>query len=206
MLKGFHDISYDALFTLRKHSGDIIFGPLEAEWNRPSAAHPAKGVHVPWINSRPRFGKMLLDEVQRRGIPLEWGQQVVNYSENESYGIAITQDGRKYEADIVVAADGVGTRSHLAVLGKEVKAVSSGYALFRAAFPIDAILQSEKIRHSIGWQPGQRPEFRIYIASVSYTADDSVLKILMLSQQAGHAYESHSDRRCRLLHPNARGK
>ncbi|KAJ0339371.1 hypothetical protein COL922a_004482 [Colletotrichum nupharicola] len=57
-------------------------------------------------------------------------------------GGVILSDGRKLTADIVVAADGVGSKSWSLVTGAKEKPISSGYALYRTSYPAEKALES----------------------------------------------------------------
>lgn len=90
---------------------------------------------------RPKFLKMLISQLQRLGIQIEYGFRAVDYYETEDgqHAGAIFADGSKLEADVVVAADGIGTKSYKAITGQEVRAWSSGWATARALVPVDRI-------------------------------------------------------------------
>lgn len=64
------------------------------------------------------------------GIYVEFNQRVVDYYEDIKYGKGgvVMEDGSRYEADIVIAADGVGSRSQ-GLVGGQVRAISSGRAI-----------------------------------------------------------------------------
>jgi hypothetical protein len=84
---------------------------------------------------------MLYDQCQRLGIKITFSVNVLSYVENATEGTAtaIADDGREFTADIVVAADGLGTKSHQAVLGRPIRAVSTGYAIARFMYSLDGI-------------------------------------------------------------------
>ena len=64
---------------------------------------------------------------------------MTSYSEDAERrkGIARTKDGELHEADMVIAADGIGSRSAELIQneGSDGEARNSGYALFRATYP-----------------------------------------------------------------------
>lgn len=88
---------------------------------------------------RPKFLGMLLSQLRRVGIEVEYGLRVVKYYENERAGGVILSDGQEIEADVVVASDGIGTKSHEVISGHEIRAWSSGWAIARTAYPAEAI-------------------------------------------------------------------
>jgi hypothetical protein len=67
---------------------------------------------------------------------------MVEYYEDATTGKggAALESGIRREADLVVAADGLGTESYKLVVGQKVKATSSGYAKYRAGNPVDHAL------------------------------------------------------------------
>ena len=82
---------------------------------------------------------MLLKQLNRIGISVQYNHKVVEYYENADTGKGGVklEDGKTIEADLVIAADGVGTKSHKLISGHEVRARSSGYAMYRMCFPIE---------------------------------------------------------------------
>jgi hypothetical protein len=160
---------YDALWSFWRFEGRRLVEIGEASWNVPGAApHPAKDVRVPWIETRIAIASMLASQCQRLGIAIEYGKTVLEYGEEAEKGIVKVQGLNGVvvteRADIVVAADGVGTNSHAHVTGKEIKAESSGYAIYRGLISMDILQKnlSEKIQER--FFSAARPEFRIYLA------------------------------------------
>ena len=88
---------------------------------------------------RPKFALMLVRQLERIGIKIEYNHRVVDYFEDAEFGKAavLLENGDRLEADLVVAADGLGTRSHPVVNGQKIQARSSGYAIYRTAYPIE---------------------------------------------------------------------
>lgn len=159
----FEATSYDAEFSFWRHSGPKIFHHGEADWNRPDLPHPARGVRVPWIERRSGVVFALEAQVRRLEIHIEYGKTVVSYDEDETKGFVRTDGGDTYYADVVVAADGVGTRSHEHVTGRRLRPSSSGYAAFRGMIPskcLDGVSPDARRLYL----SGKRPEFRIYLA------------------------------------------
>ncbi|KAJ6205812.1 hypothetical protein PSV09DRAFT_2376255 [Bipolaris maydis] len=69
------------------------------------------------------------------GIKTQYSTHATEYMETDDAGIVVLSDGRELTADMVVAADGVGSRSWKLILHKFEKPVSSGYAIYRSDFP-----------------------------------------------------------------------
>ena len=88
---------------------------------------------------RPTLQAILLRQLNAIGNKVEYGRRAITYSETNTRGMVELENGEKLEADVVVAADGLGTCSYDLVLGHQVRARSSGYAVYRTAFPVDII-------------------------------------------------------------------
>ncbi|KAI0873009.1 FAD/NAD(P)-binding domain-containing protein [Hypoxylon argillaceum] len=135
------------------------------EWNRHDAApHAAKDVPiVAFIRGRPQIMQMLEDQLNRLGIPISYSCKAVSYEEDVLSGKAsvLTASGKVFTGDVVVAAEGIGTKSHEAVTGSPVPFVSSGYAIIRGAFSPHFIAPGSKGAELL-LEPGQTPEVRTY--------------------------------------------
>ena len=85
---------------------------------------------------------MILDQLDRIRVHIEYGKEVVNYFEDAESGRAgvVLKDGSRHEADLVVAADGLHGKSWALVAGHPVPARSSGDAIFRVAYPVELAL------------------------------------------------------------------
>ncbi|KAK0230649.1 maackiain detoxification [Armillaria fumosa] len=62
---------------------------------------------------------------------------VQGYSEIAEKGFIILREGSALEADLVIAADGVGGKGWSLVSGKKEEPVSSGYAIYHTTFPLE---------------------------------------------------------------------
>lgn len=133
------------MFAKYKHTGEQLSEPVKMGAlfrKNGSGQHPQLLLH-----SRPRFHAMLLEQLTKCGLQIEYGKEVVGYFEDISAarGGVLLKDGSKYEADLVVAADGVRGSSSSLVAGQSVPAMSSGSACLRAAYPIESALQYPEI-------------------------------------------------------------
>ncbi|KAB8229457.1 FAD-dependent oxidoreductase [Aspergillus alliaceus] len=84
----------------------------------------------------------LWEYVCELGIQVTFSTTVEDYFETDNEGGVILDDGRKLTADIVVAADGVGSKAWSLVLGKKDFPISSGFACYRATFPTGPALEN----------------------------------------------------------------
>lgn len=77
---------------------------------------------------RPVISQKFLNQLKRLGIQAEYRQHVTEYFEAENFRRAgvLTSGGQTYEADVIIAADGIGSASQWIVGGRELRAKSSG--------------------------------------------------------------------------------
>ncbi|KAK0206903.1 hypothetical protein DFS33DRAFT_1421923 [Desarmillaria ectypa] len=81
--------------------------------------------------------RALHDYATGLSIPIQHGVNIQDYSETTDKGFAILEDGSKLEADIVIAADGVGGKAWGIVSGKKEQSIGSGCAIYRTTFPLN---------------------------------------------------------------------
>lgn len=91
---------------------------------------------APQETSRPRIYAAMLEHLRRVGVHVEHGRDVATYFDNDEDGAGVElKDGTKLKADLVVAADGLQSRSSRLVYGKHVPIEPVGTAAFRASYP-----------------------------------------------------------------------
>ncbi|CEL08739.1 hypothetical protein ASPCAL11884 [Aspergillus calidoustus] len=92
---------------------------------------------VPTPVSRAKLIKLLYNIAVSLGITFSFGQRVVNYFDDVDGSAAgvLTASGARHKAELVVAADGVGSKSSKLILGNDSRPKSSGFAVYRVAFP-----------------------------------------------------------------------
>ncbi|KAI3322486.1 FAD/NAD(P)-binding domain-containing protein [Xylariaceae sp. AK1471] len=132
MKSQFERESCDAEFSLWHYEGHELVHLRDGSVN----------VHIPWIETRAMIAHMLTSQCQRLGIQVNYGSTVIDYDETDDKAVVtIERVGgvTRAEADIIVAADGVGTKSHAHVSGRSVKATSCGYSMFRGLVPMKVI-------------------------------------------------------------------
>ena len=96
---------------------------------------------------RADMAQILTDEVQRRGIEIRYNSKVINYFETAEHGGVVLENGERLMADVVVAADGLHSRSWKLVVGTKEEPSSSGNAIYRAAYPLERALQDPVYRN-----------------------------------------------------------
>lgn len=94
---------------------------------------------------RSKLHNVLHEYVSQLGIPVEFSATAADFFEGEDHGGVIMSDGRRLTADVVVAADGVGTKSWASVVGSKDAPISSGFILYRVTFPAAPALENPVI-------------------------------------------------------------
>jgi len=175
---------HDAWIETFKHSGEHMIPPLSvAERLRDAGLDPKTPPGT--FQMRPLIYQMFVRQVEKLGVNVEFGKRVVDYYEDESRGKGgcITSDGQKYEADLVIAADGVGSKSQKLV-GGQVRARSSGRAMWRAAFPVEHLEQNPEVKKffKLVGPDGTSPIVRTFLGPGTYaltlTRPDTMIWIM----------------------------
>ncbi|KAL6405131.1 hypothetical protein AUP68_11975 [Ilyonectria robusta] len=94
------------------------------------------------------------------GVEIEWGASVSQVFEDEG-SAGVIAGGQKYEADFVIAADGVHSKSRSYVVGTVDRPKKSGFAVYRSWFPLQ-LLQDDPVTQEIA--TSDKPLFKIWIA------------------------------------------
>jgi 2-polyprenyl-6-methoxyphenol hydroxylase-like FAD-dependent oxidoreductase len=161
---------HNAWIETFKHSGEPIVKPLYVA-ERLKAAGLDPKTPPGTFQLRPLIYRMFVKQVERLGVKIEFNSRVVDYFEDEARGKGgcITQDGKRYEADVVIAADGVGSKSQKLV-GGQVRAVSSGRAMWRAAFPIENLDKDPEVKehYKMVGPNDSEPIVRTYLGPGTY--------------------------------------
>lgn len=137
----------DVWFATFKHTGERI--SAQQPFQAPPTLNGPWGDNMPSRDySRPDFANMLLCQVRRCGIPISFGKRAVEYYDYKSIPKAgvITQDGERFEAEIVIAADGIGSKSQELLYAPNERSISIGKALYRAGYPTEHGLADPIVR------------------------------------------------------------
>jgi 2-polyprenyl-6-methoxyphenol hydroxylase-like FAD-dependent oxidoreductase len=162
-------ISYDPWLAWHKITGERVSGPsplpFRAAKNTTSDDQNGSDVSAKkppqrfYRHSRPKFHKMLTEQCHKVGIDVEYGKYVVEYYEKPNINEAgvLLKSGEVVKADVVVAADGIGSKSTKITLDTEVAVRPTGYAIFRTAFPVQMAISDPLIRERFTLMPDGRP-------------------------------------------------
>ena len=94
---------------------------------------------------RAKLHNVLFEYVEQLGIPIEFSATGSEFFEADDHGGVALSDGRRLTADVVVAADGVGSKSWALVTGNKESPISSGFVLYRVTFPVAPALKNPVI-------------------------------------------------------------
>lgn len=163
----FDRINYTGLVAYHKITGERVSEPEEPSFVNVTYTHPDGTERtVKWHrHNRPKFVAALLDQVKSVGVEVSYGHRVTDYFEDEEAEEAgvILQDGSKLKADVVLAADGVGTKSHNLVSGHDIRAYPSGFSILRTAFPIELAMEDPDIAARWPLYDGSRPLIEMWL-------------------------------------------
>ncbi|KAF2844830.1 putative monooxygenase [Plenodomus tracheiphilus IPT5] len=149
----------DATVSYETHRGEHIYGPTVPSYNDPEhrTEREEKGQRpfVAPAQIRSKFYRTLLRQAARLGFTIEYSKVVRDYFEDEYSGKAgvILQDGQVRLADVVVAADGLRSRSELLIHGRHTAPRSSGMSIYRTAYPKDVAMRDVIVRERWGNKP-----------------------------------------------------
>jgi hypothetical protein len=135
MMETYLDIVYRPCMSIFKHDGELLGGPFSIK----------EGIDdLPTPVSRPKLISALFDYASKLGIPVTFGKRVVSYHEDVGLNraFAVTDQDESFQADLVIAADGVGSQSWKAVQAAATEIKSSGYAVYRVAYPTAKAFES----------------------------------------------------------------
>ncbi|TVY84601.1 FAD-dependent monooxygenase mdpD [Lachnellula suecica] len=132
-----------------RHNGEVIYGPSVPTFNDPEhmAERPADFPFMGPVQIRKKFYKMLLGQVAKLGLKIDYGHRVERYFEDEEAGLGgvVVEDGSVRVAHIVVAADAFKSASELLIHGERMPTRSSGMSVYRCAYPRSLSLGNETI-------------------------------------------------------------
>ncbi|MCJ1436611.1 hypothetical protein MMC27_005991 [Xylographa pallens] len=140
------ELAYDPWMAFYKHIGEVVIPPGPMNWDVGAPEEKDRPARI-YRHHRPKFYRMLLAQLEELGVKAEFSHRVVDYYEETAAGKGgvVLDNGSKIDADVVVAADGVGTKSFSLVAGRKVEARSSGYAIFRTAYPVKYALVDSQV-------------------------------------------------------------
>ncbi|KAI1209088.1 FAD/NAD(P)-binding domain-containing protein [Annulohypoxylon truncatum] len=164
MLKEYEDIAWDSRVSFHVRDGTETF-QAEFEYNQQGVAeHGAYPLRIKTLLGRHYCAQMLHNQCKRLGIPVTFGVAIEKYEEDVNKGNAtvVSHDGRQFTADVVIAADGIGTKSHGVTLGYPVRAIKTGYEVYRTMYSTQHLKDAPFIENAL--QDLERPHTMILLA------------------------------------------
>jgi 2-polyprenyl-6-methoxyphenol hydroxylase-like FAD-dependent oxidoreductase len=126
--------AYSPVFELRKFDGTPIETHAPGDAKNPSLSIYRRKLH-----------NLLYTYARELGIPVTFESRVTKFFETVDVGGVILENGSKLTADVVVAADGVGSKSRAVIDGNKDAPISSGFIMYRISFPVAPALQNPVI-------------------------------------------------------------
>ena len=159
MAEKYRSMIYRPALSLYKTNGEKIGGPFSIKGVDPTT--------IPTPISRPKLISFLYDYVTSLGISITFGRRVREYYEILEAGKAgvVTEDGERFEADLVIAADGVATSSWAIVSGNEVKPRSSGFSSYRVAYPTKLLHRNPHVAKELALEDDGDDICRVYLGT-----------------------------------------
>jgi len=161
---------HNAWIETFKHSGEQMIPPKKvADRLKAQGLDPMTPPGT--FQMRPLVYKMFVNHIQKLGVNVEFNSRVLEYTEDaeSGKGSVKTEDGRTYTADVVIAADGVGSKSQQ-IVGGQVRARSSGRAMWRAAYPIENLDKDPEVKEFFKLINGNEPCVRTWLGYVCLTS------------------------------------
>ncbi|KAL8665037.1 MAG: hypothetical protein Q9202_002593 [Teloschistes flavicans] len=151
----FHKATYGDIVYYHKQNGEIGAGPRIVTES------------FGWNITRPDLHKMLMDTVLGNGIEVRYLQHAVEYLETSEKGGVKLSDGETLWADLIIAADGIRSKSWTVVTGEEPKTYSSGSAIFRCAYQTSLAMEIQSLREK--WNVSDQGEtMHFFLGSASH--------------------------------------
>jgi 2-polyprenyl-6-methoxyphenol hydroxylase-like FAD-dependent oxidoreductase len=145
MMETYLDIIYRPCMTMFRHDGELIGGPFSIKEGADDLPTPV---------SRPKLIGALYEYATSLGISVTFGKRVLDYYEilEANKAGAVTEQGERFEADLVIAADGVGSLSWKAVSGEVNKPKSSGFSVYRVAYSTKTAFENPSVKKTFALQ------------------------------------------------------
>jgi 2-polyprenyl-6-methoxyphenol hydroxylase-like FAD-dependent oxidoreductase len=158
MAQTYSSIVYRPAMTMYTHDGVFVGGPFEL-----SEESHFRPVPV----GRPKLVTALYDYAVSLGIPVTFGHRVVDYAESSDDGRAwaVTDQGKRFEADVVVAADGIGTKTGKIMTTGDAKAISSGWSVYRVTYPTKILQEDPVLAEQYRLREGDLDHCQVFMSS-----------------------------------------
>jgi flavin-dependent dehydrogenase len=127
----------------------------------------ADSPHEIYRHSRPKFHLMLETQLEQVGLKVQYGKRAIRYldgkpEDNKHPGVEL-DNGDVLEADLVIAADGIGSHSTKVTLGYEVAARSTGFSIYRATLPVKLMHSDSELMEKFTILPNGHPLVQLWL-------------------------------------------
>lgn len=159
---------HEAWLQTLKHSGQSMIEPMKiSDRLKKSGANITKPPAT--LQMRPLLYSILSRQAEGLGIDIQYGIKVTSFREDSNKGKAFcrTEDGDEFEADVIIAADGIGSKSQ-DITGGQIRARKSGRAIWRAAFPSHHLKEDKNVKEFFKLMPGDESILRAWLAPGGY--------------------------------------
>lgn len=149
--KEFMEISPNvAVTTVHKHTGELVVAKAAMR-----KLDDDDGEEPMSIQLRTAFHKMLYNQVRRLKIEITYNKRAISYNEDAEKAYVHMDDGEREAADIIVAADGIGSKAQIIVNGGKVEAKRSGTFMYRASCPPELAMADPLVVEAFGIRENQ---------------------------------------------------
>lgn len=176
MVEENEQIRYNSWMSWHKITGQTLAGPAPIELDsvkvKRNGGESVDRSPELYRYSRPRFHLMLCRQLEKTGLKIEYGKRVVEYFEDVDAKTAgvVVDDGERIQADVILAADGIGSKSSRIAMGAEAHARPTGFSIYRAAFPMELAMADPMIRDRFKLSPGGTPLTEVWMGFVLHTS------------------------------------
>jgi flavin-dependent dehydrogenase len=183
MSKGYDEITaHEAWMQTFKHSGQSMIEPMKIS-DRLKKSGTNITTPPATLQMRPLMYSLLVRQAEYLGVEIQYSMKVVSFGEDEVEGKAYceTEGGDEFEADVIIVADGIGSRSQN-ITGGQKRANRSGRAIWRAAFPATHLEKNKDVKEFFKLMPGGEPILRAWLAPGGYaltlTRPDTIVWVM----------------------------
>ncbi|KAI5360959.1 putative FAD-binding domain, FAD/NAD(P)-binding domain superfamily [Septoria linicola] len=114
---------------------------------------------------RPLFHAMLYHQLDRFGIKVQLNTNVREFYKDieKRIGGVVTDTGEHFEADLVIAADGLHSKSRSLIPNSAAEAKPTGRTIFRCSFPLEIAVADPLVAETFGLLNGQNPLMQVWL-------------------------------------------
>ncbi|RDW57041.1 hypothetical protein BP6252_13913 [Coleophoma cylindrospora] len=146
---------------IKKHTGDIAI--QSAAMGRVDPTQKDASEEPMAMLLRPAFHQMLHNQIRKLGIEITYKKRAIEYIEDSAKAYVITDDQQRASADVIIAADGIGSKSQQIINNGQVEAMLSGTAMYRAVCPSKLAVADQAVVKAFSLQPGEESHAQVWL-------------------------------------------